>query len=223
MSAPGMPTTSRKSLKRSRCEEKVEIKKRRPKFAINFQKYMDILSGSTKTVSILSKVITLQMGNHEGLFVTVQIHRREGKILCGIYKLFDENSSRMIQFDQQVDTGCLEDYTKIINNIMFFVYDCKMCPCGKKMAKPDEPFCTSCDFFMGSRMHFEDLDCIICQENNDNVRKLCKCGQYVCLSCYVQYDKDICPHCRQKYTSFNAEKVAQNEEEDDEETEDELP
>jgi hypothetical protein len=114
----------------------------------------------------------------------------------------DEESRRVLQKNQPTNPDDVESLKKTITDMLHLVWDSTVCTgCDTNLTPAADKYCSSCIPFVSTGVCFgSDHDCIICQDNPGNVRKLCPCGQYICLTCWNRYEKQVeCPACRQHY------------------------
>ena len=93
-----------------------------------------------------------------------------------------------------------ESNTEVIQRAVQPVFESKFCKTSGCQNLAFDEYCEYCSLYTKLE-YILDEQCIICKERKKHVRALCKCGQYVCLDCYHNYEKNHeYPHCRQPYS-----------------------
>ena len=161
---------------------------------------------------------------HQGIWIKPRFHVSQGS--NEVYTLFmnyQQGTPSFIHSSATVRWDDADTYAVALRKFFTEVWGLSVCStCKYALTPPGSSSCASCSKFTAVRMHVKDLECVICKEPAEQVRKPCgTCGQAICMSCWYDYTETTrapicCPHCKQQYHKLKRKREANEVSESDE-------
>jgi hypothetical protein len=174
----------------------------KPEFKVDWATQLEVWN--KPNTRIVMKAMTWQ-----GIWGSLCIAKpRNGKSFAS-YFIEEHNGSGDLHLSTMINPDDIESVKTAITGFLQTIWDSTICTgCEDQLTEGDKEYCEGCIEYTSSGMCFNsEHDCIICIENRGNIRKLCPCGKYICITCWNKYEKqDECPACRQSYPTMKKRK-----------------